>query len=49
MCTGGRILHHFRHNLGRPNTTVLICGYQSYGSLGRMGVAPASELHTFRS
>jgi metallo-beta-lactamase family protein len=36
MCTGGRILHHFRHNLARPGTTVLICGYQGYGSLGRM-------------
>jgi metallo-beta-lactamase family protein len=36
MCTGGRILHHFRHNLGRPGTTVLICGYQGYGSLGRL-------------
>jgi metallo-beta-lactamase family protein len=36
MCTGGRILHHFRHNLGRPGTTVLFCGYQSHGSLGRM-------------
>jgi metallo-beta-lactamase family protein len=36
MCTGGRILHHFRHNLSRPETTVLIVGYQGYGSLGRM-------------
>jgi metallo-beta-lactamase family protein len=29
-------LHHFRHNLGNPRTTVLIVGYQSHGSLGRM-------------
>jgi metallo-beta-lactamase family protein len=36
MCNGGRILHHFRHNLARPSTTVLIVGYQSHGSLGRM-------------
>lgn len=36
MCNGGRILHHFRHNLARPSTTVLIVGYQGYGSLGRM-------------
>jgi metallo-beta-lactamase family protein len=36
MCTGGRILHHFRHNLSRPETTVLIVGYQTQGSLGRV-------------
>jgi metallo-beta-lactamase family protein len=36
MCTGGRILHHFRHNLSRPTTTVIFVGYQGHGSLGRM-------------
>jgi metallo-beta-lactamase family protein len=36
MCTGGRILHHFRHGLSRPETTVLFVGYQGHGSLGRM-------------
>src|SRR5262245_34272318 len=36
MCTGGRILHHFRHGLARPETTVIFVGYQGAGSLGRM-------------
>src|SRR6516162_8859841 len=36
MCTGGRILHHFRHNLSLPGTTVLMVGYQRHRSLGRM-------------
>jgi metallo-beta-lactamase family protein len=36
MCTGGRILHHFRYNLAHRGTTVLIVGYQGHGSLGRM-------------
>jgi metallo-beta-lactamase family protein len=36
MCTGGRILHHFRHGLAKGNTTVLFVGFQGHGSLGRM-------------
>lgn len=36
MCTGGRILHHFKYNLANPNTTVVFVGYQGHGSLGRM-------------
>jgi metallo-beta-lactamase family protein len=35
MCTGGRIMHHLRQNLPLPETTVLIAGFQSQGSLGR--------------
>jgi metallo-beta-lactamase family protein len=35
MCNGGRILHHLKVNLAKPDTHVLIVGYQSDGSLGR--------------
>jgi metallo-beta-lactamase family protein len=35
MCNGGRILHHLKQNLWKPETHVLIVGYQSHESLGR--------------
>ena len=35
MCTGGRIIHHLKYNLPLAETTVLIVGFQSRGSLGR--------------
>ena len=36
MSSGGRIVHHEKHYLPDPNNTILLTGYQSTGSLGRL-------------
>jgi metallo-beta-lactamase family protein len=47
MCTGGRIVHHLRHNLPIKGTEVLIVGFQSANSLGRRLVDGEKEVRIF--
>jgi metallo-beta-lactamase family protein len=44
MCTGGRIRHHLKHNVWRPQCHVVMIGYQAHGTLGRKLVDKAPRI-----
>ncbi len=44
MCTGGRIVHHFKHNIWRSECHLVFPGFQAQGTLGRAIVEGASSI-----
>ncbi len=47
MCTGGRILHHFKHRIWDERNAVLFVGYQAEGTLGRRIVDGERHIHIY--
>jgi metallo-beta-lactamase family protein len=47
MCTGGRVRHHLKHNLGREHSGIVFVGYAARGTLARRIIDGAETVDIF--
>jgi metallo-beta-lactamase family protein len=47
MCTGGRVRHHLRHNLGNADCSVIFVGFAAEGTLARIVIDGARSVKLF--
>lgn len=47
MCTGGRIRHHLKYNLGRERSSIVFVGFAAHGTLARKIVDGAKSVDIF--
>ncbi|WP_339720064.1 MBL fold metallo-hydrolase [uncultured Paraglaciecola sp.] len=47
MCTGGRIRHHFKQRIWDRRNTIIFCGFQAKGTLGRLLVDGKETIKMF--
>ena len=47
MCTGGRVRHHLKHNLWRPDCSVIFVGFAAEGTLARQIVDGAKQVRIY--
>ncbi len=47
MCTGGRIRHHLRHNIGNRRNSIVFVGYAAQGTLARRIIDGNEQVRIF--